>query len=104
MSLFVANDRAASALLVECAGDFQARAGRFTARHIARVAQRRTASVETSALHLDTLRELSQMNALLCAAPAGMPGALRGALPEDTSFLPAGNPRAPHAQERLLSP
>ncbi|EYS87170.1 membrane protein [Cupriavidus sp. SK-4] len=100
MSLFVANDRAASALLVECAGDFQARAGRFTARHIARVAQRRTASVETSALHLDTLRELSQMNALLCAAPAGM----RGALPDDTSFLPADNPGAPHAQERLLSP
>ncbi|WP_244222560.1 Na/Pi cotransporter family protein [Cupriavidus lacunae] len=80
MSLFVANDRAAAALLLDCASDFQARAGRFTARHIARVAQRRTASVETSALHLDILRELSQMNALLCAAPVGMPGALRGAL------------------------
>jgi phosphate:Na+ symporter len=102
MSLFVANDRAASALLRDCAGDFQARAERFTARHIARVAQRRTASVDTSALHLDTLRELSQMNALLCAAPVSMPGALRGALPEDTPFLAADRPGAPHAQERLL--
>lgn len=99
MSLFVANDRAASALLLECAGDFQARAERFTARHIARVAQRRTASVETSALHLDTLRELSQMNALLCAAPAGMPGALR----EDPSFLAAGNHGTPHASPRPSS-
>lgn len=102
MSLFVASDRAASALLLDCASDFQARAERFTARHIARVAQRRTASVETSALHLDILRELSQMNALLCAAPAGMPGALRIALAEDTPFLADDIPGAPHAQERLL--
>lgn len=100
MSLFIANDRAAAGLLRECAGDFQARAERFTARHIARVAQRRTASVETSALHLDTLRELSQMNALLCAAPAGMPGALR----DDPSFLAADHHGTPHAQEHLISP
>ncbi|UDM53649.1 Na/Pi cotransporter family protein [Cupriavidus sp. MP-37] len=102
MSLFVANDRAASALLLECAGDFQARAERFTARHIARVAQRRTASVETSGLHLDILRELSQMNALLCAAPGGVPGALRGTLSEDQSFLAAGSSGAMAAKERLL--
>ncbi|GLC91527.1 hypothetical protein Tamer19_09350 [Cupriavidus sp. TA19] len=94
MSLFVAGDRAAHALLNDCAARFQARAERFTARHLARVSQRRTASVETSALHLDTLRELSQMNALLCAAPVSMPGALRGTMHEDVPALVAGNPGA----------
>ncbi|QRQ86787.1 Na/Pi cotransporter family protein [Cupriavidus oxalaticus] len=94
MSLFVAGDRAAHALLNDCAAHFQARAERFTARHLARVSQRRTASVETSALHLDTLRELSQMNALLCAAPAGMPDLLRGAMHEAVPALAAGSPGA----------
>jgi phosphate:Na+ symporter len=94
MSLFVAGDRAAHALLNDCAARFQARAERFTARHLARVSQRRTVSVETSALHLDTLRELSQMNALLCAAPAGMPDLLRGAMHEAVPALAAGSPGA----------
>ncbi len=94
MSLFVAGDRAAHALLNDCAAHFQARAERFTARHLARVSQRRTVSVETSALHLDTLRELSQMNALLCAAPAGMPDLLRGAMHEAVPALAAGSPGA----------
>lgn len=102
MSLFVANDRAAAALLRDCAAEFQGRAERFTARHIARVAQRRTASVETSALHLDILRELSQMSALLCAAPGGVPGALRGSLSEDKAFLAGGSSAAMEAKERLL--
>lgn len=104
LSLFVAGDRTAPALLHDCAAGFQARAERFTARHIARVAQRRTASVETSALHLDILRELSQMNSLLCAAPAGMPGAQRSALAEDPPFLPAEHTGTLHAQDRLLNP
>ncbi len=104
LSLFVAGDRTAPPLLHDCAAIFQARAERFTARHIARVAQRRTASVETSALHLDILRELSQMNSLLCAAPAGMPGAQRSALAEDPPFLPAGHPAALQAPQRLLNP
>lgn len=94
MSLFVAGDRAAHALLSDCAARFQARAERFTARHLARVSQRRTASVETSALHLDTLRELSQMNALLCAAPVSMPEVLRGTMREAVPALVAGSPGA----------
>ncbi|WP_454711972.1 Na/Pi cotransporter family protein [Cupriavidus nantongensis] len=80
MSLFVANDREAAGLLRECANEFQARAERFMARHIARVAQRRAASVETSGLHLDVLRELVQMNALLCGELGGGAGGLRGAV------------------------
>ncbi|WP_439684635.1 Na/Pi cotransporter family protein [Cupriavidus oxalaticus] len=92
MSLFVAGDRAAHVLLNDCAARFQARAERFTARHLARVSQRRTASVETSALHLDTLRELSQMNALLCAAPASMPDLLRGAMHEAVPALAVSSP------------
>ncbi|RAS06970.1 Na/Pi cotransporter family protein [Cupriavidus alkaliphilus] len=80
LSLFVANDRAAAALLRDCAAEFQGHAERFTARHIARVAQRLAASVETSALHLDILRELSQMSALLCAAPAVSLGSCGGSL------------------------
>ncbi|SCB18512.1 Na/Pi cotransporter family protein [Cupriavidus alkaliphilus] len=80
LSLFVANDRVAAALLRDCAAEFQGRAERFTARHIARVAQRLAPSVETSALHLDILRELSQMSALLCAAPAVSLGSCGGSL------------------------
>lgn len=102
LSLFVANDAASAALLADCATRFQSHAERFTARHIARVTQRRTASVETSALHLDTLRELSQMNALLCAVPSAMSGVLRGALSDDIIFLPADRPCPPHAPDRLL--
>ncbi|SPS00607.1 Na/Pi cotransporter family protein [Cupriavidus taiwanensis] len=85
LSLFIANDRAAATLLCDCAAEFQGRAERFTARHIARVAQRLAASVETSALHLDILRELSQMSALLCAAPGASLGSCGESLPKKSS-------------------
>ncbi len=98
MSLFIAGEHR-SDLLRRCAEDFDALAQRHTARHLARVAQRRSASVETSALHLDVLRELSQMNALLCAAPASPLAALRDLSgTEDTGL----KPEAPPSPGRLL--
>ncbi|TMS59776.1 Na/Pi cotransporter family protein [Imbroritus primus] len=70
LAAFLSRDAHAARLLDSCAAHFVELERRHSARHIARIAQRRAVSVETSGLHLDLLHDMAQMNALLCHAVA----------------------------------
>jgi phosphate:Na+ symporter len=69
-ALLVTGDDRAARLLVEEKEIFRALEAEATAAHFEHLREGRTASVETSALHLDALRDLKRVNAHLVAAAA----------------------------------
>ncbi|MEA2737187.1 MAG: phosphate:Na+ symporter [Acetobacteraceae bacterium] len=69
-ALLVTGDDRAARLLVEEKEIFRSLEAEATAAHFERLREGRVASVETSALHLDALRDLKRVNAHLVAAAA----------------------------------
>lgn len=69
-ALLVTGDERAARLLVEEKGIFRNLEAEATTEHFDRLREGRLASVETSALHLDALRDLKRVNAHLVAAAA----------------------------------
>jgi phosphate:Na+ symporter len=69
-ALLVTGDERAARLLVEEKEVFRSLEAEATAAHFERLREGRVGTVETSALHLDALRDLKQVNAHLVAAAA----------------------------------
>jgi phosphate:Na+ symporter len=69
-ALLVTGDDRAAKLLVEEKEVFRSLEAEATAAHFERLREGRVGTVETSALHLDALRDLKQVNAHLVAASA----------------------------------
>jgi phosphate:Na+ symporter len=69
-ALLVTGDDRAARLLVEEKEIFRGLEAEATAAHFERLREGRVATVETSALHLDALRDLKRVNAHLVAAAA----------------------------------
>jgi phosphate:Na+ symporter len=69
-ALLVTGDDRAARLLVEEKEVFRALEAEATATHFERLREGKVGSVETSALHLDALRDLTRVNAHLVAAAA----------------------------------
>ncbi len=69
-ALLVTGDERAARLLVEEKEVFRALEAEATAAHFEHLREGRVGSVETSALHLDALRDLKRVNAHLVAAAA----------------------------------
>jgi phosphate:Na+ symporter len=69
-ALLVTGDERAARLLVEEKEVFRSLEAEATAAHFERLREGRVGTIETSALHLDALRDLKQVNAHLVAAAA----------------------------------
>jgi phosphate:Na+ symporter len=69
-ALLVTGDERAARLLVEEKEIFRSLEAEATAGHFERLREGRVGAVETSALHLDALRDLKRVNAHLVAAAA----------------------------------
>lgn len=68
MSVFISRDPDSGAHLLMRKSGFSAMERRHAMSHLMRVTERRVASMETSSLHLDILRDLKHINSLLCSA------------------------------------